>query len=154
MALRLILKFIIAIQLADQEQITTLEEQRVLLQQHLAAPSRCKNEAYSEWLSNFKIRFTHISTFIEGGQYTRDEVQRLVVFGVPAATRSELEAWEVSDHAIAWEYIKTHMAPKSLSEYTLRDILEVHDLLTYRFLPGASGKFRNREVFALCFVVH
>jgi fido (protein-threonine AMPylation protein) len=130
-----------------KKSIALIDEKQHAVQKHLASPSECKEDAYKAWFSDFKIRFTHISTFIEGGQYTRDEVQRLVSFGVPASSKSELEAWEVSDHAIAWEYVKMNMAPKPLSDYTLRDILKIHDYLTHRLLPGASGKLRNREVW-------
>jgi hypothetical protein len=138
--------YIVAVQDYNNTLLTHIDLRRRILEQQRSSTSSCKRNAQSTWNTNFKVEFTHISTFIEGGKYTFDEVQALVVFGTPASSKTELEAWEVEDHAVAWEFVMTKMTPKPLAKYTVRDVLEIHHYLTRRLLPSANGKFRDREV--------
>lgn len=132
---------------ADKIQLDRIDEQASAIAKHNANLTQCKEQIYSSWKTDFRVRFTHVSTYIEGGQYTRDEVRGLIIFGTPAKSKSELEAWEVEDHSNAWEYVKSRIGVKSLHEYTLNDVLQVHNLLTRRVMASACGKLRDREVW-------
>lgn len=95
-----------------------------------------------EW---FRIELTYTSNAIEGNTLTRQETALVVEKGLTVGGKSLVEHLEATNHASALDWVKKQISrkPKSI---TIRDILNIHDIILKGIDDANAGQFRNVAV--------
>jgi len=96
--------------------------------------------------SAFSIEFTHDSTAIEGNTLTLSETKVLLEDGIlPDGGKKLREAYEVINHAKAFEYIKERVEKRLPTDEA--SVKEIHRIVSDRILDQfAQGEYRHHNV--------
>lgn len=95
-----------------------------------------------EW---FRIELTYTSNAIEGNTLTRQETALVVEKGLTVGGKSLVEHLEATNHAHALDWVKNQISRKTQS-ITIRDILNIHDVILKGIDDANAGHFRNVAV--------
>lgn len=93
-----------------------------------------------EW---FKIELTYTSNAIEGNTLTRQETALVVEKGITVEGKTINEHLEAKNTAEAYDFIKTLLDKKEISE---NDILDIHKIILQKIDDQNAGKYRNTAV--------
>ena len=105
--------------------------------------NKVKEEILNQYQSEFKVKFAHDSTAIEGNTLTQEEVRKLLVVNTQPKERNLIEINEVVNHKKACDYaLQCVTENKELDSETVKDI---HEILMENILPG--GIYRNVNVY-------
>jgi Fic family protein len=124
-----------------QSQLHKIEEKRSRLTElgGLSAPA-AKN--LDEW---YLVELTYTSNAIEGNTLSRAETALVVEKGLTVAGKSIQEHLEASNHAQAWEWIKSRAA-KNGYKFSEQDLLELHQMILQKIDESSAGRYRNVPV--------
>ena len=105
--------------------------------------NKVKEGILNQYQNEFKVKFTHDSTAIEGNTLTHEEVRKLLTVNTQPKERTLIEINEVVNHKKAYDYaLQCATENKELDSEIVKDI---HEILMEDILPG--GIYRNVNVY-------
>ena len=94
----------------------------------------------------YEVSLTHHSTAIEGNTLTKSETQIVIEKGITIGGKSLTEHLEVIGHKEALDFVLEVVSGDS--QFTEREIREIHSLVMKGQANGDNGKYRNLDVKA------
>ena len=93
----------------------------------------------------FRVELTFTSNAIEGNTLTRRETALVVEKGLTVGGKSLTEHLEATNHAKALDWAREQITRKA-SEFTERDILQIHDIILKGIDDENAGHYRSVPV--------
>lgn len=103
-------------------------------------PELVKN--LEEW---FRVELTYTSNAIEGNTLSRQQTAAIVEKGVTVEGKTLREHLEATNHAQAFDWVKTQVAQTRL-EIDEKKILELHRLILQKIDDTSAGRYRTVAV--------
>jgi Fic family protein len=93
----------------------------------------------------FKVELTYTSNAIEGNTLSRSETALVIEKGITIGGKTLNEHLEAVNHADAVDFIK-ELVGRKRSELTVRNILDIHEIILQRIDSANAGRLRNIAV--------